>query len=76
MNGVTTSKYEGWRGTFQLYRYKTVVLVHPKGYLAGEMIHRQALSRLVKINAIDIAKFFMDKDMNCASGPEHPVGTF
>lgn len=34
VNGVTTSKYEGWRGTFQLYRYKTVVLVHPKGYLA------------------------------------------
>lgn len=44
VNGVTTSKYEGWRGTFQLYRYKTVVLVHPKGYLAGEMIHRQALN--------------------------------
>lgn len=44
VNGVTTSKYEGWRGTFQLYKYKTAILVYPKGYLAGEMIHRQALT--------------------------------
>ncbi len=36
VNGVTTSKYEGWRGTFQLYRYKTVVLVHPKGALLNK----------------------------------------
>lgn len=56
VNGVTTSKYEGWRGTFQLYRYKTVVLVHPKGYLAL-MNPLMILVKIIKLRWIHILSY-------------------